>query len=602
MYRKERIALLERKPQVGGRPSWPPKKRMARNRAVQERAAHGAAGQELAPLEDLDLGGDLRPQPQPPGDPKPPSSERSEIWRGLRERPRGACRAAEEEGFDETDTGLGTDAISGWDKDDNGLLVDEEEAWIEARRHQRRQRLRARQPRSPRQPTSRVGRDAPADDSLLSPLNAFVHEEDGGRDAAGKMNLFFPGREGRHALSRQLFAHGHSWTAQREAAEPSVSEAEVSKASTQKALVRSSPEALVAPGPEPTTRAPRESLGREVVPPLPSKSSKLEDGLEIVRNGARAPTPISSQQEQGPSRLAGRKPKPGTLGAELEQRGDDAAALVNGAMSMASMMRELERLAPDAKGTDGPAWSKLCTGLCVRAYELPSEELLRAVRLLARGAASFLANPETSKLSEELRGTTETLLASIGARLRESDAHFVADALQTMAGVRVGEQIHLDMMVAQLLVLLKKEPGSFGPRVMMRIVNALGVMYEDMKLNAQKTTGGARFLEGMNKRMTQKFGDILDDDMGLLHPAYLLRFCDDNFKRAILYRAAQLQLGRRPENREHLTAMKRVEQAMREHSFAFVSTLPHFTKDYMAGLQGGEVGDESRIGALARTG
>merc|ERR1712167_28440 len=112
-----------------------------------------------------------------------------------------------------------------------------------------------------------------------------------------------------------------------------------------------------------------------------------------------------------------------------------------------------------------------------------------------------------------------------------------------------------------------------------------GTMYDEMKLNPKAAASGARFLEGLNQRITDSVANYSEDDIALIHPQYLVRFCDDGQRRAMLHRAAQMQVGLLPESRGHLPAMKRIETAVRESSFAFVSTLPHFTKDYCARLK-----------------
>jgi len=212
-------------------------------------------------------------------------------------------------------------------------------------------------------------------------------------------------------------------------------------------------------------------------------------------------------------------------------------------------------------------------------------EVLRAIRLVAKGLARFLPTPHTSKLADSLKSTAETLIASIASKVRESDVQFLANALETMAMTRLGEQIYLDMMLAQLLVLLKKEPGRFSTVLMMRIQNAIGVLYQEMKLTPNSGNGtGLRFVEGMNARLCRRISEVLDE-MGLLHPAYLLAFCDDAQKRLILHRCGQLQLGIRPDNRDQLPGMKKVEKAVYDHAFAFVQTLPHFTQEYLAALR-----------------
>merc|ERR1711908_128874 len=112
----------------------------------------------------------------------------------------------------------------------------------------------------------------------------------------------------------------------------------------------------------------------------------------------------------------------------------------------------------------------------------------------------------------------------------------------------------------------------------MHLVHALGAVHErDPTL---KPHGG--FVKALNARLKATLATLEDNQMGLLHPDYMLRFCDDGQRRDVLHRCAQLELGLREENKQYLQTMQKVESALRHRTFALMSTLPRFTKDYCA--------------------
>jgi hypothetical protein len=88
------------------------------------------------------------------------------------------------------------------------------------------------------------------------------------------------------------------------------------------------------------------------------------------------------------------------------------------------------------------------------------------------------------------------------------------------------------------------------------------------------------FLELFHGRILETLPDFLDDEFGLLNEVYVVNFLDSDEKRRLFYRAAQLQIGLRDENREHLEVMQRVESAVRQQSPIFMAQLPVFTKDF----------------------
>jgi len=68
--------------------------------------------------------------------------------------------------------------------------------------------------------------------------------------------------------------------------------------------------------------------------------------------------------------------------------------------------------------------------------------------------------------------------------------------------------------------------------------------------------------------------------------AYLVAFADDVLRRAVLAHAADLGAGLVVgSSRAELAAMQEIERSVRQHSFAFIASLPDQTKDYLMKLK-----------------
>jgi len=275
-----------------------------------------------------------------------------------------------------------------------------------------------------------------------------------------------------------------------------------------------------------------------------------------------------------------------------------------------SRLAQLEQQVKGSQPMDVVLCKGLCSALEVRAYEMKPGDVLRVVTLLAEGA-DRLENSgvgfASEKASGELRSAAHILMASLSARIRELNADLAMQTLQTMANTGIAEQAHLDAMLARLAALLRDrlERRLFTPSCIVRIVNAIGRMHQNggeisareydvqtaetrqrCELNPRSGAtepnmqANKSFLELFHARILETLPDFLDDEFGWLNEAYVVHFLDSDKKRRLLYRAAQLQIGLRDENREHLEVMQRVESAVRQHSPIFMAQLPIFTKDF----------------------
>jgi hypothetical protein len=305
-------------------------------------------------------------------------------------------------------------------------------------------------------------------------------------------------------------------------------------------------------------------------------------------------------------RTLGRRARLQAERREFEERAGDELQLGD----TGSRLTLLKQQVQGANEMDLVVCKGLCTALEVRAYELRPGDVLQGVTLLAEGSnrlQSSGAGLAAERVSSELRSAAHTLVASLSARTRELRADSVMQTLQTMADTGIAEQAYLDAMLARLAALLRDriERSLFTPNCIVRILNALGRMYQEggeitvqeydaqtpetrrrCELNPRAGATGPSmeanksFLELFHARLLSELPNFLDDEFGWLNEAYVVHFLDNDQKRRLLYRAAQLQIGLREENRMHLQVMQRMERAVRQHSATFMAALPIFTQDF----------------------
>jgi len=250
----------------------------------------------------------------------------------------------------------------------------------------------------------------------------------------------------------------------------------------------------------------------------------------------------------------------------------------------------LEELDDDAH--DEMCDSKLvvvCNSLKAGAHKLPLSGLVQAIK----GITHFCTRNE-GKINEQVmiafRCSAEALLGCITAQLASLDVGMVISALQTMVKAQIEEQTYLDMMLAQLLVLIRRDPKSFTPAVIACVAGLLGALHGG-GLSAKCGSSGAsltankRCLETLGALLTSEIDQIDADAIAQIGGSYLVSFMDDVQRRSILWRAADLEVGLCQGSCQHLMAMQNVERAVRQHSFAFIASLPDHTKDYLIKLK-----------------
>jgi len=294
------------------------------------------------------------------------------------------------------------------------------------------------------------------------------------------------------------------------------------------------------------TAAAAEDAGEAAIPPRP---------FGRVASTAGAPPGAEAAAENGNPKASG--------GSPLED------------------LEDIARFPPD-----DPRWTCACEGLAAGAHKLPPGTLARAAEVLAAAGA-----PPEGFAANGLRAAAEALLACLTPQLGVLGPAALADALRTMANGRVKEQTYLDMLLAQLLVLLRRDRSSFTPQMTSVLAGSLGALH-DAGLSAKHASSGAssaanrRCVEALSEQIVGSLDAIGPEEVARLGGPFIMAFMDDGQRRAVLRRAAELQVGLRAETEPLLPALQAVEQSVRQHSFAFIASLPDETKDYLMRLKG----------------
>lgn len=246
---------------------------------------------------------------------------------------------------------------------------------------------------------------------------------------------------------------------------------------------------------------------------------------------------------------------------------------------------DLEAIASVA--VDDSRWPELCHGIASGAHELSTSGLSRILSALAGTTANCSGRFSTgSPEMTAFHAAAEALLGCATPQLGTLGASAIADALRIMAAARVEEQTYLDMLLAQLLVLLRRERASFSTLVLVTIASAIGWL-QDLGLSAKRAASGAssaanrRCTEALSELITKSLDEFGAEDLAQIGGSFIVAFMDDVQKRTLLRQAAEMQIGLCPETQRCLSDMQDIERIVRKHSFAFIASLPDQTKDYL---------------------
>jgi len=355
--------------------------------------------------------------------------------------------------------------------------------------------------------------------------------------------------------------------------------------------------------------------GGEAAPPdlaLAALEKASDDARRQYPEASKRSLPFAPRQMT--ARIAGEGPLTARrrARAENEANGGGVADSVSYLVDLAGLVG-----APGGGASEPTRLTRLSEALEVRAYQLRLDDALRATVLLAEGASQLetawhelngrhpyeahRANAAAGRAAEALRASGERIASTISARLRQSDARFVADALTAMAVTRTGHQEYLDAMLAQLLVILRTEPRSMTPPAAARILGALGGMLErggaggcaldaHAGISEDRREANQRFLLLFDARCAEVVPLFLEEELGTLHEAAAAAYLSEGVVRKLLYRAAQLRFGLLPEHGpEALGLMRRIDAAVRAQYPLLGPALPDLARRYCQELKSSAV-------------
>lgn len=220
--------------------------------------------------------------------------------------------------------------------------------------------------------------------------------------------------------------------------------------------------------------------------------------------------------------------------------------------------------------------------LARHSHRLDTESLVRAVELM-------LAGPKPQTESDAL-ACAESLLGNLSAQMGSLGFAPLMNCLKLMAYAEVQEQTYLDMLLAQLLVLFRRDGGSFSPSMLTPICGALGHLQE-VGISAKRGASGSnctanrRCLEMLTQLLTRHILEFAEEELATLGASFVLNYMDDVLRRSVLRQAATLQAGLGDCPTWVTNSMVHIEEAVRTHSFAFIASLPDESKDYLLKLK-----------------
>merc|ERR1712025_289043 len=121
-------------------------------------------------------------------------------------------------------------------------------------------------------------------------------------------------------------------------------------------------------------------------------------------------------------------------------------------------------------------------------------------------------------------------------------------------------------MGAQLLVLLRREPGNFNPGKLATIARALGSLHAG-GVSAKRAGSGPssvanqRCLDALAGQINARLKDFSTAELGQIGGTFMITFVDDATRRSFLHRAAELEVGLAiGTSRRELADMQEIEQ------------------------------------------
>jgi len=251
----------------------------------------------------------------------------------------------------------------------------------------------------------------------------------------------------------------------------------------------------------------------------------------------------------------------------------------------------------------------LARALEVRAYKLRSDHLLEAMVLVGQGAGLLEAAAKPTKgqplaakegirrAAEEMQASTHALATAAAAQALTADVGQVANALKAIADSGSGCQEYLDAQLARLQELLRGQLRTTAP-LLAKIAGALGSLFlagaeGKPGLNARdgatpgRRAANQRFVKDFTAMLMEKLADFLEDDFHQLGWVFPTTYLGEHELRRLLTRAAELQVGLRPESERTKEAIRHILGFITAKMPTLTATLNDFVRRYCEKLAGG---------------
>lgn len=263
--------------------------------------------------------------------------------------------------------------------------------------------------------------------------------------------------------------------------------------------------------------------------------------------------------------------------------------------SLEELFREADRLESSGKGDSGASeeqWIRLASQLCSRAYEANLKAVLRMVRVVSasvRGKRGLSARGK-----KELLRAADHILQSLTGRLQDCDIVSLCEVVETMASAACGTQVFLDMLMALLMGLHRRDRMVPSASEALRLANALGLAASpDCGLRVRpKGTGGPaaatnrRVMEVVQQRVAAHVTEFSAEELASIHEYYLTRLMDEQGQRAVLTRMGEMELGFREDTTQYLQVVLDLSESIhREIPEPFRWSLPRPVRQYLEKLK-----------------
>eukprot|EP00931_Biecheleriopsis_adriatica_P114809 TRINITY_DN90704_c0_g1_i1.p1 TRINITY_DN90704_c0_g1~~TRINITY_DN90704_c0_g1_i1.p1 ORF type:complete len:658 (-),score=142.77 TRINITY_DN90704_c0_g1_i1:16-1989(-) len=238
-------------------------------------------------------------------------------------------------------------------------------------------------------------------------------------------------------------------------------------------------------------------------------------------------------------------------------------------LSPSELVRQAETLA-SRHGTEDQ-WVRLASQLAARACDAELQEVLRMVRLVATAARRKQGMTAAGK--NELLHVADHLLQSLIGRLQDSDICFLTKVVETMCETAMGTQAFLDMIMTLILGRHRCDRKTPSGQQALRMASALSCVASPesklrLRLNGLPGSPSAvtnrRVMGILRQRITESIRTLSAEELSFISGFYLTRLCEEDDRKAIIIRMADLQVGLHEESQQCISRMLALQEVIQQ--------------------------------------